>query len=341
MRYNGIIILRITDFRDYFSFDEFWKNRKLFPAVSRNQRFCWKLDKDTLDSCLIQIVNEWLEGIQSSFFMKDSIFYSLFGKVLCPVDKEVYKFLASHLDPILRNEENMMGLCALYQLFNEKERKQYLKEDITTINTLLTLDSLDYSKPLVEFEEGGKAFSVGVKVCSEDFGFPIHLVWIKNKSSRHKVKLRRRMEDDTFGETIRELKPKECVLAVFNSENAWIKELPCSYVSPTCSIELKSREDGSPERYLQLRFKNKKVIPSFDSVVSFCSDDDGYVFVTDDLYKPIQCCHPYYDSDTIRKSLANEHLKEDEVVLYTEMQHDSLSIFTNYRNLFLSGDRVK
>lgn len=341
MRYNGIIILRITDFRDYFSFDEFWKNRKLFPAVSLDKRFCWNFDQtDTVESHCIKVVNEWLEGKSYTYYLSGSALYSGSGRKICYLDEEVLKYLTSQGNPLLKSDRNVLGLCALFQLF-KGDRVAILNNEMDSVIHALTLASLDYSRPLVEFEEGGKSYSSDIKVCHGEIAYPIHLVWIKNKSSRHKIELRERKDDDGQGRTIRMLKPGECILAVFSSDGSWVKELPCYGKMPDRSIYLQEKKDKAPERDIVIKFRNNKEYPlQSESVLSICVDKLGYLYVVNDRYRPIRSQHPDFVSDDIRHSL-EERLEDGEVVLYVEIQNKALSVYTTFRNIVLSQDDVK
>lgn len=341
MRYNGIIILRISDFREFFSFDEFWKNRKLFPVVSQDKRFCWNFDhEDTVDSHCIRVVNEWLEGKPNSYCLNGAVLYTTSGKKISPVDQDVLTFLMSQTDPFLKTEKNILGLCALFQLFG-RNRISILKNEIETIIHSLRCASLDYSQPLVEFEEGGKSYSSDVKVCHGRIVYPVHLVWIKNKSSIHKVELKERRDDGGAVGTIRMLKPEECILAVFASDGSWVKELPCSGIMQDRSIILQEKKDRAPEREIVIRFRNNKEITfQSDSVLSICADRFGYIYVVNDGYRPIRSEHPDFVSDDIRRSLT-DRLEKDEKVLYVEIQDKALSVFTNFRRIILSGEDVK
>lgn len=336
MRYNGIIILRIVDFRDFFTFEEFWKNRKLFPLASQDPRFKLGSDDKAIENICITIVNEWLEDeIVPSYRMSGNMVY-MGTKWIGNLDKDVYQWLSSQPDAVI--QKNIMGLCALYQLLRKGERLYRLKNDLDVIKSILSLASIDFSKPLIEFEEAGKTVEATFTVCEEGYVYPVHLVWIKNKSNHHKVVL---LDKEKRGVVLRTLKPNECTLAVFSSNNQWIAELPVSCSFRDYSTSLIQDEDGSSRRFLQVTHrppetKRSRTTRLSKPVLSFSADADGYIYVVEDSHHPVRCSHPRFDSERIAGILSHQ-LEKDEVVLYASINGPSLTVLTNERTFTIAG----
>ena len=339
MRYSSIIILRITDFQDFFSFEEFWKSRKLFPIVSKSPRFGWDSKDKALENCCIKIVNDWLEGNSSSYCIKSSSLFKNDGTYIGKLDSEVLSFLTSQNDPVI--ESNIINLCSLYQLLSKEDRLKALERDIIVIKRSLSLASIDFSKALVNFEEAGKAIAIRINSseASDDKGY--HVVMISNESDRHKVSL----SSAQSGKSLCVLQPKGFALALFDNKNQWIREIPIIGKTKSYELIIERISVLSPNKRKLVCKElqpngNAYIWDECSDVISLCANPHGYVYIISDSFKPLIFNHKFYDSDLVRSVLRGK-LNHNERPQYVDFLENGLRIFTNMRIINLTKNEIK
>ena len=330
MRYNGIIILRIRDFREFFTFDEFWKNRQLFPIISKSPRFRWASADKQLDNECIDLVKEWLGGGPINYCMESAFLYKRNGTYLGRLDEDVYRYLSGQEDPIIAS--NLTGLCALYQLLPKDDRLGALQRDIDYIRRSLLLADIDFSKSYIDFEEAGKTMTIPVERTVQHEPEGCHWVLMHNASEMHKVCFCDAQQKDLIFKIV---EPSEYCLALFDGKDRWISEKPFEYTCPLgkntywrvmlkvtdkrLSLVYREIKDGSIEFERTLS----------NDIVSYAADSLGCVFLVKDLFKPIQTYrHPDYDSDVIRRTV-RKRLEPEEQLIDLTITAEGLEILTS------------
>lgn len=341
MRYSNIIILRITDFQDFFSFEEFWKNRKLFPVVSKDPRFGRSSINNDMEGSCVNIVNEWLEGLPFSYYMNNSLtlLKKIDGAHIGKFDSDVYDFLRSQNDSVI--ESNLLSLCSLYQLLPKDYRLKAIERDINIIKQSLSLANIDFSKSLVNFEEAGKAISIRIETAdiSENIGY--HVVMISNESARHRVVIISARDE----KILCELKPNGFTLALLDNKNQWICEIPIKGRTRSCNLAIERTSESEPnKRKLVCRDTqsngNSYTWVECSDIISFSANFYGFVFITRDSFKPLIFNHNFYDSDIVRSVLRGK-LNRNERPQHVDFLENGIRIFTNMRIIDISKNEIK
>lgn len=335
MRYKDVIILRITDFRSFFNFADFWAYRNIFSKTTGLRGF-WNesLKRDRFIMACHDIVEKWIKNSPFEYVIRDE--YKLcktskstesIGKFLKPLVDQVNSFLDSHSE--LKDRDNCeLFLLSLYSLLDRDEQLERFLSDQDVIARILLNERSDFTKEYVEFNDNANITNVKLNCCANTFENHLaHITLIRNRSKYFSVNF----IDSLSNDLIFEIDPGKKALAIFNSEGEFIRELPtfAEYYNDGDKITL---EIEDTDRVLNLKCTKNRCTYIHRDIVSFSFNDNGYCYVVKDSYKPILFNHSYFDQDEIRFKLKSA-FSENEYPLYVEIEEPNLKIRTNKREI--------
>lgn len=334
MRYKDVIILRITDFRSFFNFADFWAYRNLFSKTTQLCGF-WNesLKRDKFIMACNEIVESWIKNIPGDYVIKDQCKLhkasNFVGKFLQPLVEQVDSFLNSHSE--LKDRDNCkLFLLSLYSLLKREEQLNRFLADKEVIVRILLNECSDFTKEYVEFNDNANIKKVELNICAKAFVNQLsHITLIRNRSEHFGVNF----IDSLSNDLLFKLDPGKIALAVFNYKGEFIRELPtyAEYYHYGNKITLEVEENN---RQLNLKYTQNGYTKVHRDIVSFSFDKDGYFIITNDKASPIKPYHKRFDNYFIEDLISD--ISGDEKPLYiSHIGSSHLQLMTNYRIISL------
>lgn len=330
MRYKDVIILRITDFRSFYNFADFWAYRNLFSKTTELCGF-WNesLKRDKFIMACSEIVKSWINNSPVEYVIKDKCKLhntsNFVGKFIQPLTEQIDSFLNSHSE--LKDRDNCkLFLLSLYSLLDRDEQLKRFLSDKDVIARILLNECSDFTKEYVEFNDNANITNVKLNSCASAFVNQLtHITLIRNRSEHFGVNL----IDSLSNDLVLKLDPGKIALAIFNDKGEFIRELPiyAEYYHYCNKITLEIEESN---RQLNLKYTQNGYTNIHKDIVSFSFDKEGYFIITKDKAVPIKSYHKRFDNYFIENLLYN--LSEDEKPLYiSNIGESHVQLITDYR----------
>lgn len=184
MKLNGIIILRITDFRRFFDFDSFWARRKEFLQLVKPNGTMSDCFFDTEEEkALCKIVCKWIEGgLPNQNVAKiqggKTLWIRIEGRS-CPIALNMEVQKAN--EQLERNGTQWMrriGLVCLFQMLGVGEKDSEAVVSVAECLQVLNIGEIDFSESYIPI------FHDTVIPSINDLEFPLSIKTIVNKSKQ-------------------------------------------------------------------------------------------------------------------------------------------------------------
>lgn len=283
MKLQGVIILRVTDLRRFFDLTEFWQQRDDFVEMIKQGRldvFCDTEDERTL--CLM--VRNWISihrgknGAELPVEIKDC--------TLCFTDGSNKTFSLGLLDKFVEKikgqlpQKDLVGLVCLYLLLGANKVSSGIKPEIRIFRKQTS------GEPSVNDEDKYIPLYGDCEFKSIDTAeYPFTRRVIANVS-KNKINVK-------YGESIVELSPDECAVALFCNANQCYKIFP-HIADNHDGLKLCLKIDKSTgEPYLE-EHNNGLMEPKRTPNVYSIAIEDGIAPVYVDLYGKL-----HFDSDCV------------------------------------------
>ena len=155
MKYNDIIVLRITDFQRHFNFSDFWKYRNFFTDVVDSPRFFNKSSDKMTRECA-NVIKSWLSNDLKRYSVAEeaSLIYS---------DKNIGQYstaLVKKIDELLQSdklncdkERYKLVLASLYHMYDEGIREKMFDLDRSYLETDYSLRKFRYVPEQLECDD--------------------------------------------------------------------------------------------------------------------------------------------------------------------------------------------
>lgn len=332
MRYNNVIIIRITDFRRFFTFSEFWAYRNMYTHTTAREGF-WntvdRIDNQFLLAC-DNVVKYWICNKPCPYSLDEGKKLTCAGSIYGTYSEElvdsVNRFLDSYPELRMKNQCDLF-LLSLYTLLDKYSNVNQFEADKKDIAKILLNENSDFTKEYIEFNDNAQEMRIALKY-SEDAGntdCEAHITLIKNSSDNFAVCF---MEDETENLLFR-VESRQIALALFDKSGNFIDIVPANGKINRFSTVRSLNLDEEKGR-VDLICKEENLEKRHQNILSWSYDSDGYFYVTKDKFHPIHCFHPEFDHDIINEHLEWE-LQVDEYPLYVKSKDGILYIRTNKR----------
>lgn len=312
MKLNGVIILRITDFRRFFDFVSFWGQKEKFiqlvKPLGRVDHYFFDTDKEKI---LGSVVCKWIEGrpeLCVAEITNNALVITVgLEKVSYPLNnklKQVYDLLKqNNVKPL-----QTVGLLALYKILGADNEDSGITISVSECLRTLNIGEVDFQEsyiPLVADKE--------IPFCKKEY-FPLVAKTIVNKSGKS-IRL---IHD---GKSV-ELRPQQCIVGVFHENECY---------------KLLQRIGKNQQDILELSFndsnKNTDLIitnvltgqRNIENVISFYIDDLGYTYVKSDG----ECVVDKKAHWNIYSTLRNLHFSDNEFIFSLGVENTITQILTN------------
>lgn len=308
MKLNNVIILNRKHMKEFFSFSDFWSQRKEFQDVANNGMF-FKHKDNNKNQLKAQVIN-WINNRSLTAQMKLSQTYITLpsGDI-----SRVYSTECESELSLLKREE-AYGVVCLYEMMERQ-----LKQDIYEI-----LACLDYEifNPIsgVILVSNGTIKELDPYVKNDN----------KAKQELNNVLIVNQSTDRVGGAIIRfnkteySIKSGECIRSIFMG-NKCIKILPKSCNSMQFVL--------NNEQYTTGLSINGSIIKTEGDVVAFAMGKrGGYIYATKSKNKKFVASH---------HNIADEYfynpMRENENIVYIELSGNETEclLLTNKKNLYL------
>ena len=330
MRYKDVIILRITDFRSFFNFADFWAYRNIFSKATGISGF-WNQShkKDKFIMACHEIVEAWIMNFPTDYVIKDV--YKLnnssncVGKFSKALVEQVNSFIDSHSE--LKDRDNCkLFLLSLYSLLDKADQLKRFLSDKDVIARILLNECSDFSKEYIEFNDNANITNVKLNACANAYANQLaHITIIRNRSKYFCVNF----IDSLSSDLIFKLDPGKFTLAIFNYKGEFIREIP-TYAEYYHFGNKVTLEVEANERELNLKYSQNGYTNIHRDIVSFSFDNDGYFIITKDKVYPVKSYHRRFDNYYIEELMCE--FSGDEKPLYiSHIGESHLQLITDKR----------
>ena len=259
MKFQGVEILRITDFRRFFVMEEFLVNSKQYAEMFQEtdlELFC----NNMLEGQLISQLRAWCSGKQLNATFNDGQI-SLIGDTWMPL---------GNLAPILNDfreiisYKDRLGLAYLFLLLKDAWTPEMIRKGC---ETFLCFKS---DKPM------GDTISL-----HHDIEFPLGKPQVSNVISRYLINIGYRDGVKVkCGSNVVKLEIGDCVVGLFNEADECICLLPNRACTEDNSVKMRMKVDvTSKQPYVEIFRKDSDKAICIKDVSSFWIEPGGYVVV--------------------------------------------------------------
>lgn len=260
MKLDGIIILRITDFRRFFDFASFWKKREEFCMLIKTSAGINKNFFDTKEEQRLgEIVWTSISSPGNTPAVKDGIIQV--KEKICL--NEAQRIFYDQLMAAKVKNNLCVGLVALYKMLGYDSKESHVVPNINECLCRLKVDAVNFDDSYIPLST-----DYTIPICNKVF--PLQVKTIVNKSDK-KIYLK-------HGKDIHVLKSNRCIVGVFH-QDACYKLLPNEGKNENTSLSL---EFDEYTKNTNLRIETRKEKKIEKNVVSFFIDEGGYAYVYSD-----------------------------------------------------------
>lgn len=309
MKLNNVIIMNRRHMKEFFSFSDFWLQRKEFKDVSNNDMFFKHKDRENHKNQLKAQVLNWIE--KRSLTSQMQLSQSSIKLPSCSVVRVYSTDCESELS--LLKPEEAFGVVCLYEMMERN-----LKQDIYEILACLGYETFNLQTGILLISNNTiKEFNQDIEEDNKQNN-ELSNVLIVNQST------------DQLGEAIIKFDNKdysissgECLRAIFLG-NRCIKILPKSVNSMQLVLNAEQHTSG-------LSF-NGTAIRTEGDVTSFTVGTKGYIYSTKSKGKKFVASH---------KNIADDYfynpIGEKENIVYVELNDNETEclLLTNEKKLYL------
>ena len=245
MKMNGVIILRISDFKRFFDFQEFWSQKEEFINLFNQEGYLDFFCNTEDEKILCNLILNWLKNNPSSG-----------GQIARELFRETVKKIAG-IDLRVWEMRQPIGLMSLSVLVSDTLCTDNIEK------WLETMKGNDIESSYYSFYED-RVFDT-----TEEPNYPLVAKPIVNNSSN--------VITIIVGENKKELSSGDCIVGLFDADGECFKLLPNK--GNNGDVELRIKFNISTKRTdLEIKelFSNK--IDRVQNVISFFLNKKGYIY---------------------------------------------------------------
>ncbi len=309
MKLNNVIIMNRRHMKEFFSFSDFWSQRKEFKDVSNNDMFFKHKDKENHKNQLKAQVLNWIEKRNLTSQMQLS--QSNTKLPSCCVTRVYSTDCESELS--LLKPEEAFGVVCLYEMMERK-----LKQDIYEILACLGYETFNPQTGIILVSNNStKEFNQDIEEDNEQ-NEGLSNVLIVNQSTEKSGEAIIRFDNKEYS-----ISSGECLRALFLG-NRCIKILPRSINSIQFILNAEQHTTGLSLNGANLRIDG--------DVTSFTAGAKGYIYAVKSKNKKFIASHTNIADDYYYNPIG-----ENENIVYVELNNNETEclLLTNEKKLYL------
>ena len=311
MKLNNVIILNRKHMKEFFSFSDFWSQRKEFQYVANNDMFLKHKDKENHKNQLKAQVINWIENRSLTTQMQLGQTY-----ISLP-NGNVSRVYSTECDSELSllNPEEAYGIVCLYELMERK-----LKLDIYEILACLGYETFNPKSGIMLVSNSTvKEFDQNATIDNDYTDEELINVLIVNQSTDRVGSAIIR-----FNNTEYSIESGECIRSIFMGTKC-IKILPKAINSMQFVLNKEHYTTG-------LSINNSKINTKGDVLAFAMGTRGGYVYATKSKGQKFIASHHYIADDYFFNPIDKE---EDIVYIELNGNETECLLLTNKKNLYL------